>query len=1219
MVCNNQIKIAQCNIDKSRNSQHEFLQSFSTGDCQIALLSEPYVGSGNELKSIKDINIYQYSNGNRVKACILVKPGFGSILGLTQFSSANLCVVQLNTGNRNVLLASVYVEPDEDSLNTLEHLDYFLKSTSSAHRIVGGDLNGWHSLWGSARTNLRGREVMDIIYGNDMYICNTGSTPTFETVTHGRQRTSVIDITIASDSIYDRVSNWRVNLDFCTTSQHNAIEFTINANLNKPSPWDNTSTFRYKVNKACWPVFKDSLDTSMALTDILERNVSKLDSLGLETLIDDITGVIHLACEKSMHTRGSGQGQKIKPLWWSDRLENMKKEVIEIHRKITTAKRQGAPLEELLDEQQMKKKLYAEELRYESTKNFRELCELQTKENVWSMTNRLLKQTTYRRPPTTLKVGGRYTNNGKETAQALLDHFYPDDLPDTEPRHHNLRAIYSVDSEEDTMFAEKEILEHLQYMNPNKAPGVDHLTSDICLKFFIAYPKLITEIMNRCLTLRYFPRQWKIAYAKIIPKPGKLDYSELGSFRPIGLLPVFGKLLEKLFIKRVTYWAAKRGFSNERQFGFREQTSTVQAIENAIRLIRQAKTDKQLVVAVSLDIKAAFDNAWWPALFHRLRRMNCPKNIYGLIEDYVRDREVRLDHAGERVSKRMTKGCIQGSACGPILWNIILDELLEMKLPSGCHIQAFADDVLLIVTASNVGELKNSAENALAEIVNWGKGVKLTFGPEKTQIIAFSPKAKNANIFMEGRELSFERQIKMLGVILDEKLLFGPHVKYIIEKAMRIFNKLCMYTRPTYGAHPENVRLIYQRVIEPIITYGAGIWGQAVSKKYVKKALLSMQRGFAIKAIRGFRTVSTTAAIALAQFMPLDLKIREIHTLERTRLCNVSDYLPHDIQLEIPSPVHELLHPAKRISFTPSDYIEEENTDMTLIYTDGSKQDDDSVGAAFVCFDPGGTTPKATRRFKLHDCCTVFQAELFAILGACQWAAHHQLNNTFIFTDSLSSIKALENRSNTHPIAAQIHQTIHLMVRESQRINISWVKGHSGNLGNEFADSAANTATRLHRAAQYSRFPLSYIKAKIRRENYLIWEARYASSPTGQHTKRLLPTLQDIKDLGNVCKTTFHLTQMLTGHGFHKAYLKRFHITEDDHCPCDGVTQQSMEHLLETCPVFGVQRFDHERRCDSLIVSPYNIKEIITKESCIDSYIGLVTTIINRLKELNKT
>lgn len=188
-----------------------------------------------------------------------------------------------------------------------------------------------------------------------------------------------------------------------------------------------------------------------------------------------------------------------------------------------------------------------------------------------------------------------------------------------------------------------------------------------------------------------------------------------------------------------------------------------------------------------------------------------------------------------------------------------------------------------------------ATNHALEIITEWGRGVKLTFGAPKTKLIAFTPKAKAAQITMGNQLLKFEMEIKYLGVIIDEKLLFNKHLQYTINKAQSIFNRLCLFTRPTWGAHPENIKTIYHQVIEPIITYAAGIWGDAVRKKSARKKLDSMQRGFAIKTIKCFRTVSTVAALALAQYMPLDLKILEVCQVERTRLTGITHHLPRDL------------------------------------------------------------------------------------------------------------------------------------------------------------------------------------------------------------------------------------------------------------------------------------------------------------------------------------
>ncbi|CAG5032689.1 unnamed protein product [Parnassius apollo] len=348
--------IKKCNIDRSKKSLHEFILSFMAGGYQIALLSEPYVGSGNEVRPTQGLNIHQFGGKGRVKACILTKPGCGQVIGMSQYSNSNLCVIQFTSGGHKILIASAYIEPNSDENNTLEHIDNFLKISRCPNTIIGGDFNGWHHLWGSKTNNPRGCAVVELAHANDLFVCNVGTSPTFETVTHGRDRTSIIDLTLAHGHIFDRVVGWKVNLNACPSSQHNAVEYEIateNSSLNSSSITN--STFKYNSNKANWGIFKDALHTLMTNTDILERDIGSLNTAGLEKLIDDICGIIHKACEESMPTKKGRSLTKHRPLWWTEKLTDLKKEVIQLHHRLNRMRRRNLPLDQLAEELNNKK------------------------------------------------------------------------------------------------------------------------------------------------------------------------------------------------------------------------------------------------------------------------------------------------------------------------------------------------------------------------------------------------------------------------------------------------------------------------------------------------------------------------------------------------------------------------------------------------------------------------------------------------------------------------------------------------------------------------------------------------------------------------------------------------------------------------------------------------------------------------------------------------
>ncbi|GBP28961.1 Putative 115 kDa protein in type-1 retrotransposable element R1DM [Eumeta japonica] len=168
---------------------------------------------------------------------------------------------------------------------------------------------------------------------------------------------------------------------------------------------------------------------------------------------------------------------------------------------------------------------------------------------------------------------------------------------------------------------------------------------------------------NKCLELGYFPRAWKVAAIKVIPKPGKEDYARPKSYRPIGLLPVLGKTVERMLVGRLQWHLMPK--LQATQYGFTPQRGTEDALYDLMTHIYQELNLKKIILMVSLDIEGAFDNAWWPALETQLRALGCPVNLHGLVRGYLRDREVVVKYAGGECRKGTSKGCIQGSIAGP--------------------------------------------------------------------------------------------------------------------------------------------------------------------------------------------------------------------------------------------------------------------------------------------------------------------------------------------------------------------------------------------------------------------------------------------------------------------------------------------------------------------------------------------------------------------------
>ncbi|XP_041973425.1 uncharacterized protein LOC121729104 [Aricia agestis] len=112
--------------------------------------------------------------------------------------------------------------------------------------------------------------------------------------------------------------------------------------------------------------------------------------------------------------------------------------------------------------------------------------------------------------------------------------------------------------------------------NPKKAPGADGLTSDICQHAVDCNPEWFLALLNKCLTVGYFPGKWKQATVVVLRKPGKESYRVPKAYRPIGLLPVLGKIFEKMLVARLRFYLLPKISPN--QYGFMPQRSTEDAL-----------------------------------------------------------------------------------------------------------------------------------------------------------------------------------------------------------------------------------------------------------------------------------------------------------------------------------------------------------------------------------------------------------------------------------------------------------------------------------------------------------------------------------------------------------------------------------------------------------------------------------------------------------------
>jgi len=158
-----------------------------------------------------------------------------------------------------------------------------------------------------------------------------------------------------------------------------------------------------------------------------------------------------------------------------------------------------------------------------------------------------------------------------------------------------------------------------------------------------------------------------------------------------------------------------------------------------------------------------------------------------IVRSYLSKRRLRY---GEGKIRTVSCGVPQGSVIGPLLWNMMYDDLLEVDLEgdiqghSSVMLVAFNDDVVVIVTGRNKAVLKLTTDKALESIARWMDRNGLTLASQKTEAVMLTNKRgyEAPTFTVNGITIEPKECLKYLGLELCRKLGFGHHIRMVSAK-----------------------------------------------------------------------------------------------------------------------------------------------------------------------------------------------------------------------------------------------------------------------------------------------------------------------------------------------------------------------------------------------------------------------------------------------------
>ena len=184
--------------------------------------------------------------------------------------------------------------------------------------------------------------------------------------------------------------------------------------------------------------------------------------------------------------------------------------------------------------------------------------------------------------------------------------------------------------------------------------------------------KSLELIFESCIKHGKFPNEWKMA--NVVPVHKKSDKQILKNYRPVSLLPICGKVFERLIYNSLFEYFIENDLISPNQSGFKPGDSCTNQLISITHEIYQSFDDGFEVRGVFLDISKAFDKVWHNGLIYKLKQNGVAGDLLDTLTNFLKERKQRVVLNGQYSTWTNAEvGVSQGSILGPLLFLIYIN------------------------------------------------------------------------------------------------------------------------------------------------------------------------------------------------------------------------------------------------------------------------------------------------------------------------------------------------------------------------------------------------------------------------------------------------------------------------------------------------------------------------------------------------------------------
>lgn len=1110
--------------------------------------------------------------------------------------------------DRLYTICNIYLPPsDRVSLRELGDLVDQLPSPF----ILVGDFNARHGLWGDVVTSSRGRIVEALLSGYSCSILNDGKPTHFHVQTDSF---TPIDLSIVSSDVAPTFS-WFVSEDL-----YNSDHFPVLLALNNLSC--RYATPRFVFDKADWPLFKalatceESIDSFATVDDAEQHLLSKI------------------MCSATAAIPKTGAVSKTKRVpWWNRELEVAVRQKKEATRRYYRTRL-------VIDKIEYKRctarvKYLVKTSQLQSWKRY--VCTLTERtpmSKVWQRVGKILGRRSGMRRPVletpdglvsdTMAVANAFGRALGDVCRGSQDDVF---------LRHKTRAesspiVFPEDNCEDynQPFTLDE-LSHALKISANTAPGEDGL----CLVMLRHLPDIsksfLLALYNRVWVESTLPSSWTVSVVLPIHKKDTTGKHPL-HYRPIALTSTLCKLMERMVNIRLVWHLESDNVLHPNQYGFRRCRSSVDALARLDSYIKVAFARREHVVAVFFDLHKAYDKTWRHHILAQLSAGGFRGHLPRFIQRFLSDRVLKV-RIGSTLSAAFPQleGVPQGSVLSCTLFALAINGLPSC-IPPTVESSLYVDDFAIFTRSANLRSATRRIQLAVNAARNWTTTNGFLFSVEKTVSMHFTRNRglfPAPSLFLGPRMIRHANETKFLGLTLDGRLSYLPHLRSLRQRCLKAVDLLKCLSRLSWGADRTTLLRVYRALIRSKLDYACQIYSSASGTSL---RMLDTIHHLALRLCTGSFRTSPIPSLYVDSGEPslsfrrdklsLQLYVRllglpsspsglivsdnstdhyfSVNPRRSTTLGFRARTLLRSLSIDEPAVMDSLSYISPPYasgiyplcpgiiktskSDIPADIMRGLFTDHSAfhseqlaVYTDGSKSEN-GVGFSVIL-------PQAVKSKRLPDAASIYSAELHAVLFALAYFTRIGRDSFVIYSDSRSALQSICDPFSFHPIVQQIHAWLRMLDHRQKAVNFCWVPSHVGVPGNERADQAAkdvivSTPIAPARALPYRDY-YPYFHSCLRE--------RWQESWTNTFGNKLRSIKATIASWHTSCRADRRQETVLARLRIGHTRLTHGHLLSGSPPPyCDDcLVPLTVAHILTECPTFSEHR-EEQFGADGIVI-----------------------------------